>query len=600
MDDRYERATEAVGDWLSIEIGGSRPLSDAELRDKRYRRFSRGWRFPVAFADKVREIDVLLDRRFPWIAPRVALVGDPHFRKWPHVESDECLCLLPSSTEVDPDNPVDIVRGLIRDATQLIEDNVAGKLENDFRDEFRSYWPHDVGVGQAISLIDPVGPSRLIAVRDNNRSVVFAEDGEQLHRWLSNFNNAGKPTGQEIEDGALIWLRQALVPSEYPTTAASLISVCETYAPDSAQIVEKLAGKLPASFSVLIGADTANGPALAAVKINKPGSIVRGRSARIDPTTRGFRPGKMPEKIAAQMMLGGTRVTRMGVNRADPDWIHGRGADPDQPLLRSKTVTMIGCGSVGGAVARLLAQSGIGGFFLIDPETLEWANIGRHTLGAQYVGENKAKGLAKELVGAYPHILSAVSKPVKWHTLVEDGDLSPLLEPDLIVSTVGSWGVEGGFNAWHRQQECRSPVIYGWTEPHACAGHAVAIHPPDGCFACGLGRFGEPKRAVTHWNDEAKHLQEPACGAVYQPYGPIGLSQVNALVAGLAVDVLIGRVVNSGHRVWSCPKGTLETAGGTYTEVWCETADNLESGGITDLPWPRSSQCTTCRQETSR
>ncbi len=111
---------------------------------------------------------------------------------------------------------------------------------------------------------------------------------------------------------------------------------------------------------------------------------------------------------------------------------------------------------------------------------------------------------------------------------------------DLIVSAMGDWTAEGGLNAWHLAERRRMRIVYGWTEAHACAGHAVAIGPEGGCFACGFGNDGRPLLRVTDWPRSALQA-EPACGAVYQPFGPVELTHIEGLIAEVALDCLLGR-----------------------------------------------------------
>ena len=78
----------------------------------------------------------------------------------------------------------------------------------------------------------------------------------------------------------------------------------------------------------------------------KPDKASHGASQPTD--ERVFRPGKVPDEIILGRYLGGSRVSRRSIDRADPDWVHGRGHDPRAAQLRQKTVLIIGCGSVGG------------------------------------------------------------------------------------------------------------------------------------------------------------------------------------------------------------------------------------------------------------
>src|SRR3954452_21188615 len=95
------------------------------------------------------------------------------------------------------------------------------------------------------------------------------------------------------------------------------------------------------------------------------------------------------------------------------------------------------------------------------------------------------------------------------------------------------------------------PVLYGWTEAHACAGHAVAIAGQDGCLQCHIGRTGVPALTVVEWADGGDaNQEEPACGAHYQPYGPVELAYVTAMIAETALDCLLEPPARSFSRVF--------------------------------------------------
>ena len=160
---------------------------------------------------------------------------------------------------------------------------------------------------------------------------------------------------------------------------------------------------------------------------------------------------------------------------------------------------------------------------MVDHDFLSWPNVGRHPLGASSIGRNKAEALAERLQADFPH-LQIESRACSLHeTIRSDPDL--LNGVDLIVATTGSWNAENALNRWHVEQGRSHPILYGWTEAHACAGHAVAIAGLGGCFQCHIGRTGSPSFKVVEWPDgEDANQEEPACGAHYQPYGPVELS----------------------------------------------------------------------------
>lgn len=600
-----ERASGAPGElpeafsetheWVSSSIGDVRSLTEDEIRALYQRRdFARGWRFPVDLARVRVELDLLLPRQFPRKAPRIALVDRSRFLKLPHVESDGMLCLLQDHAEVDPYKPLESVRRLLFLAGRLLEDGFAGKNRRDFQDEFRSYWPDDKGAMAAHSLLTPSGPSRVAHAWRGKHLCIVGDDASTVISWMQNRFNKGKTTERATTKALYIALQEALFPDEFPKDARQVLKIAETHARDAVELLREMAAEHPEEIVVVIGANTVNGPALGAITMRPPRKEYRGPSKlRVDKLTAGFRPGKVPKSLMTQRMLGGQTILRSRVDRVDSAWIHGRGADLRQATLSQKSVAVVGCGSVGSAVANLLAQAGVGHLALIDPDTLSWANVGRHVLGAQAVGAYKTEELAQHLRVNFPHIRDVVSRPSPWQEVVET---SPelLKKCDLIVSTIGSWSEEGALNDWHRSSGNGNPVIYGWTEAHAAAGHAVAIFPTGACLACGLSTFGVPKLQVCQWSDGVSRLQEPACGAVYQPYGPIELANVNALVANLCLQMLLHPKDGPRHLIWSAPYSQVKSLGGTWTPEWRAIAGEKSGGFIQERDWDAAHDCLSC------
>ena len=99
---------------------------------------------------------------------------------------------------------------------------------------------------------------------------------------------------------------------------------------------------------------------------------------------------------------------------------------------------------------------------------------------------------------------------------------------------------------------------------------------------------------VTEWGD-AGPSREPACGAVYQPYGPIELSWVTAAAAALALDCLLDKISRTTHRIWVGPKGLLEGAGGSWNTSWVRERQGREDGGfLEERTWPKDTMCSIC------
>lgn len=583
---RWDEAFAKVDQWLAASASGVTRLGPEALRLYPRHAPRNGWRLPIEFASGTRRLDVLVGHAYPFEPPRLALVDRPPHLTWPHLESDGCVCLLPSSATVSPGDPVAVLKHLLAEAMQWIEVSEAGANLDDFRAEFLSYWSADSDAPLVRSLVEPNGPSRAVAVHRLTGLYVLAETAAALRGWLDYALPDQSGTAREIEPALLIWLEQPMLPSEYPACATEVIR--RVRQAGLGGDIERLGAEQLQRIVVVFGAVTQNGPAFAAVVLRP---AAHGRGGGIE---RGFRPGRTPPAILAQRFLGSARAIKAAVERIDAGWLHGRDADPDQPTLRAAKVVVIGCGSLGGPVALGPAQAGVGSLDLVDPEVLRAANVGRHPLGASEIGLAKATALAGRIQADYPHILRAEGNFESWEALAAR-DPERLAGADLLISTIGHWSPEAALNAWRRDRGNSPDLLFGWTEPHGVAGHAVGLVSARGCLACGLSDWGEPQLPVVAWPQGPRQRGEPACGVMYQPYGPVEAAHVVALITEAAIDIVLGRTEKPFHRVWVARTSILARAGGMWSEAWMAANGGAPEGGrMAERAWANRNDCPVC------
>ena len=174
-------------------------------------------------------------------------------------------------------------------------------------------------------------------------------------------------------------------------------------------------------------------------------------------------------------------------------------------------------------------------------------------------------------------------------------DLKLLEAADLIIAATGNWGAECALNRWHVEQGRPSPILYCWTEAHACAGHAVAIVREGGCFQCHISRTGSPSFKGVEWPDGGDASEEePACGAHYHPYGPVELSYVTAMISDVALDCLLSPPSGSVSRVFATSQRRIDELGGRWSDEWLAEHGKDDRGVRTvDWPWLRTI-CPAC------
>lgn len=597
VDDRRQTALEEVGSLLTAAPLNARVLTPSELSEYHSRDVAHGWRVEIAFSDKRRRLDVMAGPNFPRVPVIVALVDRPPFLTWPHVEKDGILCLLPSTTDIDHAAPAEVMASVVGDSCELIEQLIRGERNEDFRREFLSYWGWgaDRWAGDIWSLLRPEGPSRHFVYWRGQNFYLLGESPEQLTKWLVHYSHGFKSDPSKYVKGTLLWLPELPAPEAYPKSGADVVQIAKSLGVASLLDQHLNLDELPL---VVLGGESGAGPCFAATIVTEAPQDLYPRAQHRSRVTDGFRAHRMPRELLRLRKFSGASVARANVKRADAAWIHGRDNDPRFKTMRDSTITILGCGSLGGHLAVTLAQAGIGQINLADPQPLQWPNVGRHPLSAHHIGLSKSEELKKRLRQQYPHAKDFRSSKESCEELIASKS-DFLTNCNLIVAAMGNWAAEGALNAWHLESGRSIPILYTWAEPHAVAGHAVTI-VDSACLQCGFQDNGDPKLKVSRW-DENTTLQEPGCGAVFQPYGPIEFAHIVALAAEAALDCVLGQIKVSTHRVWCGRQSLLDATGGHWTDDWSKLASSRPWGGfIEERPWSVDSQCSECTRSHAR
>jgi len=580
-----------LSQWVLAKCPNARDLKRDELSRYEAKDPIHGWIVPFEYQADRFDLQVVLLQDFPWAKPRVYCTEKFQFMQFPHVEKDGAFCLYPPGTEHNPLNPKGLIWDAIKEATRLIVASYDDAFISDFADEFDSYWSKTDGGKNIVSLLSPGGPSRRVSLWCSTGNYYFADDHMALESWLRN-RFPGNKKDYNFNTATHIALNRPILPSEYPRSGAAIIRFLQELAPESIKLLEDAAVTADDKFTVSFEGRTDDGPVFFAVEVIPP--VKQGMKAgrRPDMVQKGFRPGKVPTHIRMQRLFGGNEVERHETMRADPSWIHGRDTHAVAPLF-DKRVLMVGTGSLGSEVALLLAKTGVGSITLVDPELLDYPNVGRHTLGVTQVRTFKAKSMAEKLAGDFPHMHSIKYFAEDWQSLY--GKRPEVFHnTDLIVSTVGSWVTEGRLNQVARNEADFPPVIYGWAEPFSVAGHAVLIGSNGPCFACGMDRFGEALQSVCEWDTETTRKQ-PHCGASFQPYGPISLSGVAALVAKTTTKALLGEVHPGTETVYWASNQEIAEQGGCFTSDFLNYFSVVpEFGGTRNFEWRQKEDCAFC------
>lgn len=146
-------------------------------------------------------------------------------------------------------------------------------------------------------------------------------------------------------------------------------------------------------------------------------------------------------------------------------------------LMEHTAVGIAGLGSVGSNLCQFLVGHNNMSFALMDPDVFTVDNIGRHLLGFQYMGMNKARAIAEHLMSIRPdYQIHTYEEDIEYVVLNKEKKLNSLNALFICTGNYMSekFVVDQLFNG-----TLNVPVFILWLEPFAIAGHLLFYSPYD-------------------------------------------------------------------------------------------------------------------------
>ncbi len=213
--------------------------------------------------------------------------------------------------------------------------------------------------------------------------------------------------------------------------------------------------------------------AQAAIVVHPDEAIARGRTQ----ASAAVWIDAMPDHKTTERRLYAPQVLPK-----DGDFVRMPGCEP----LSGKHVAVIGCGSVGSAVAEALARVGVGKFTLVDPDVLNLDNLVRHACTISGVGFGKAVALAYHLLLVSPRVafnafgerFGGITDPRK--ATQYDAVVDALRDADLIVCATGATEISAAVSLAVPDKT----VVHAWIGPGAAGGRILKETSDGACFEC--------------------------------------------------------------------------------------------------------------------
>ena len=242
-----------------------------------------------------------------------------------------------------------------------------------------------------------------------------------------------------------------------------------------------------------------------------------------------------------------TNFYRLCVQDASTDFILNRNIP--QQIIKNKRIAVIGCGTIGATTANLLAKIGgghgnTGRLSLFDKDELKTANIGRHLLGEEYLGEYKAQSTKDYLESKYSWNIKISANNVD---ITSVNDLSELLmKNDIIIDATGEQQFSSFINHHYRKAlksglKVSCSILYGWIDANGLAIRALLDDGNYGCHRCLLHddgvvlkeRFPLVSKGLEWPRYAQKHF---ACGESFTPYTEGVSYSIAGMLQAMVID----------------------------------------------------------------
>ena len=391
--------------------------------------------------------------------PRVWLTPVPPGRPelLPHLSASGYLCYLALGSVIfDFFDPIRQTMACLNRAEEVLEDILAGKMVEDLAEEFHVTW----GGGWCLLDVNERRPGRLEAYTFGAKVSLVTDDKVRTHAKLEAIG-LGLP---RIELSAFRVLTHSRpMPSQEswpPRTVQALLKWQNTLDPRCSKKIEQH----------LLEMFREKAPRVL-VLIDSP--MVQ-YGVEVELTREPTVPGKVPP---LREMLYRLPVRRITVCPIDDQYLAERNL-PGARTLAGLKVALVGCGTIGGYLAEMLAKAGagiVGGrLTLVDLGTFEPPNLGRHRLGFNALMMGKAEAMRDELRRVAPGI-----EVVAFNRDIKTVDLGPI---DLLIDATGEQGLTDWLT-WAYSDKV--PFLATWIEGAGAAVRALMkANPEHACARC--------------------------------------------------------------------------------------------------------------------
>ncbi len=518
---------------FSNEVKGDSKVSFISTSDVdilKNKEFQEVWKVETGLYDEVNSnwlieditLFIAFKKDFPNTVPKIYIDKNDISKVGiiPHITLSNCdICVYDNFVITDITNPTGIILETYYKAKNVLIEGITGKNNKDFEDEFTAYWTCENKIKDKKRYYSIVKEfpknSNLLGV------IIYSNYDKNFLSYI--FFNKEEKISEKYEEYFKLNRIKYIIKDVFYIGASDLInnppfefSYLESlkYIPkcifndfrkyynqkDSEKIV--LFSKSIKDYSVLLG-----------WRYFKKSAVFKGfRQKKLTDFNISFSKG-LPDHIKT--------ITKFNIDDLNEERLIKR-TSTDNVVIPKYKFLIAGLGSVGSNLIYYLNNINFPDFTLIDTDSLQSENIGRHLLGFDYLNHYKVDGIKKHILDKYPNQNIEIFNKSFLDLYNENQSLYN--EQDYIFLCTGNMNFEHLLINELNNKKINKPIFILWVEPFLLGGQCLYISPNSPVNIKGLYEdvFKYKYSVIQHSEyDEKRDLfiqREIGCQSTFSPY----------------------------------------------------------------------------------
>lgn len=415
----------------------------------------------------------------------------------PGVNDHLQICAINYSiSRPNPDKPAEFIINLIERAIKRIEDGLNGVSEEDYKDEFFSYWLCQSSNKYFHFIADNINDSTILKAKEKIKDKYYIVNTSINDDEIGNYKNViyFKTEKPLISPNQKINIQEILTDFQLRQFSKSKESIYFV-------LIEFI------NEDILIGFD-----------IDKKNAYIL--------KSVSFNNYKKLNEIF-------NKSKKLHIEILNTEKYYGR-AGQGKSTITNNPVIIIGGGSIGSNLANYLQFAGVTNFIVIDPQTLNFENLGRHTGYFDQVIYKKAEIIQQNLYKKFP-LTKCQAIHNNYIKEMQDNE-KMFLDSDLIIDTTGDATSHIGLLRWLKHSEYNKNIVLCGVEPFMTMGHVVVANNQNADYI--INRYDNNYLYKLRFLYKPLSKKEAGCVPYYFEYGGLDFIEYTMQAARLITAVL--------------------------------------------------------------